>query len=207
MVARHNSDISIVEHLVVQFDAHHGLGDLVQVSVQLRVSLAGNPFDLFHDHIQLRVRRFDMDISQHLVYCMPSDVFTESQPPAVPDHFRSHHAGFEGCSIFYNAVRMDATFVGEDIFTDNRLGGSNADTRSRETPARDVSTSRSFCMPVLTPYIASMIITVGKVGIACTFTEPVYGNLNLGSHLLRQRQSCLLRRGQSRYGSGRRSGS
>ena len=72
--------------------------------------------------IQLRVIWFDVDIGEHLFDRVPSDVFPEGQPPAVPYHLRRHDARFEGCGISYDPVRMDPALVREDIFTNNRLG-------------------------------------------------------------------------------------
>ena len=42
VVAGHDGDVLQVEHLVVQLDTHHGLGDLVEVRISHPLPAVGN---------------------------------------------------------------------------------------------------------------------------------------------------------------------
>ena len=106
-------------------------------------------------------------------------MFSEGQPPAVPDHLRCHDARFEGGRILDNAVRMDAALVREDILADNRLDGQDADAGEPGDESRGLDQPFFLYPGLYAVYRLHDHHGLGKVGIAGPFPETVDGHLHL----------------------------
>src|SRR5665647_243930 len=166
----------------------------IKVGVGYLFAFVCNLFDSGNNFIELLIIAYYSGRFQGLLDCMFACMFAEDNTPFMTYHFRSHYSRLESIGFLKHSLAVDSRFVGKSILADHRSVWRKPDSSIVFNHFR--AFYKVFCPNIRFCPVNCLKAhdCLGKVGISCSLSYPIYRDLCLGCACLDGHEAVCYRK-------------